>query len=35
MVVTLEAHASLPTTFMRIFGHDTMEVAAAPKSRAR
>jgi Flp pilus assembly protein TadG len=28
MLVTLEAHASLPTTFMRIFGHDTMEVAA-------
>jgi len=27
-VVTLEAHASLPTTFMRIFGHDIMNVAA-------
>ncbi len=28
MIVTLEAHASLPTTFMRIFGQNTMEVAA-------
>ncbi|HEV8388461.1 MAG TPA: pilus assembly protein TadG-related protein [Dongiaceae bacterium] len=28
MVVTLEARASLPTTFMRIFGHDIMNVAA-------
>ena len=28
MLVTLEARASLPTTFMRIFGHDTMQVAA-------
>src|SRR5919109_7064 len=28
MVVTLEARASLPTTFMRIFGHDIMHVAA-------
>ncbi len=28
MLVTLEARASLPTTFMRIFGHDTMHVAA-------
>jgi Flp pilus assembly protein TadG len=28
MLVTLEARASLPTTFMRIFGHDIMEVAA-------
>jgi Flp pilus assembly protein TadG len=27
-VVTLEARASLPTTFMRIFGHDIMNVAA-------
>ena len=28
MLVTLEARASLPTTFMRIFGHETMHVAA-------
>lgn len=28
MVVTLEARASLPTTFMRIFGKDIMNVAA-------
>ncbi|NJO33201.1 MAG: VWA domain-containing protein [Rhodospirillales bacterium] len=28
MLVTLEARASLPTTFMRIFGHDIMHVAA-------
>lgn len=28
MLVTLEARASLPTTFMRIFGQDTMNVAA-------
>ena len=27
-LVTLEARASLPTTFMRIFGHDIMHVAA-------
>src|SRR5687767_1078859 len=27
-LVTLEARASLPTTFMRIFGHDIMNVAA-------
>jgi Flp pilus assembly protein TadG len=27
-LVTLSATASLPTTFMRIFGHDTMQVAA-------
>jgi Flp pilus assembly protein TadG len=26
--ITLSARATLPTTFMRIFGHDTMEVAA-------
>lgn len=28
MIVTLEAHASLPTTFMRIFGRNIMNVAA-------
>ena len=28
MLVTLEARASLPTTFMRIFGHDIMHVSA-------
>jgi Flp pilus assembly protein TadG len=28
MLVTLEARASLPTTFMRIFGHEIMHVAA-------
>lgn len=27
-IVTLEARATLPTTFMRIFGHTTMNVAA-------
>jgi Flp pilus assembly protein TadG len=27
-LVTLSARATLPTTFMRIFGHDTMQVAA-------
>lgn len=27
-LVTLEARASLPTTFMKIFGHDSMNVAA-------
>ena len=26
--VTLEAHASMPTTFMHIFGHPAMEIAA-------
>lgn len=28
MLIVLEARASLPTTFMRIFGHDIMHVAA-------
>ena len=27
-IVTLSARATLPTTFMRIFGHETMQVAA-------